>query len=82
MRKKHPHKEIEAAIQYALKQGWELKESGNSAHSWGRLKCGEKSRQGCQISIWSTPRNPYNHAQQIRRAVDRCQHGGDENENL
>jgi hypothetical protein len=29
---------------------------------------------GCSISIWSTPRNPANHAKQIRRAVTRCEH--------
>jgi hypothetical protein len=26
------------------------------------------------ISIWSTPRNPGNHAKQIARAVKRCPH--------
>lgn len=31
-------------------------------------RCGEF----CVSSIWSTPRNPENHARQIKRIVDRC----------
>ena len=30
--------------------------------------CGEF----CRASIWSTPKNPGNHAKQIRRIVDNC----------
>ncbi len=37
--KKHPNKEIQKVIDYAIAKGWELVETGNSAHAWGRLKC-------------------------------------------
>ncbi len=71
---KHPNKHIEAAIEYAESKGWRLTKTGKSSHAWGRLLCRCKSRQGCQISIWSTPGNSENHAKQIRRAVDKCEH--------
>ena len=75
---KHPNKEIEAAILYAESKGWRYKESGKSAHAWGRLLCPLHAREGHQMSIWSTPRNAYNHAEQIRRLVDRCAHDKEE----
>lgn len=74
MRKKHPNKEIEAAIQYAESNGWQYKSTGGSAHAWGRFICPLHTREGCMMSIWSTPRNPYAHADQIKRQVDRCPH--------
>src|SRR5882672_3278667 len=74
-RTRHPSKEIEEAIKYAESKGWRYKKSGNSAHAWGRLLCPLQAREGDQISIWSTPRSEFNHAQQIRRAVDKCTHG-------
>lgn len=74
MRKTHPNKHIEAAVQYAESKGWRFKDPGASAHAWGRLLCGEATREGCQLSVWSTPKNPENHAKQIKRAVDSCPH--------
>ena len=73
-RNKHPCKEIEKAIQYAENKGWRYRIAGNSAHAWGRLQCPLCTRDGCQMSIWSTPRNATNHAKQIRRYVDKCEH--------
>ena len=32
------------------------------------------------MSIWSTPRNPVNHANQIIRKVNQCTHEEDEND--
>ncbi|MCC5934567.1 MAG: hypothetical protein LAT75_10940 [Candidatus Cyclonatronum sp.] len=72
--KKHPNKEIQKAIEYAQTQSWVLKDSGKSSHSWGRLMCPESSRNGCVISVWSTPRNPENHAKQILKMVNKCPH--------
>jgi hypothetical protein len=77
-RSKHPIKEIEEAIQYAEEKGWTYKDSGKSSHSWGRLFCPLHTREGHQMSIWSTPRNAYNHAEQIHRQVDRCLHNEEE----
>ncbi len=73
-RKKHPNKEIEAAVQYAENRGWRYKTTGGSAHAWGRLLCPFVSREGCSMSVWSTPRDPVNHAKQIQRRVDACPH--------
>ncbi len=73
-RRKHPNKEIEAAIRYAESQGWRYKEAGNSAHAWGRLLCPLEAREGCALSVWSTPRNPYQHAEQITKRVTLCPH--------
>ena len=47
------------------------------SHTWGMMKCpfnNENCRNGiyCLTSIWSTPRNAHNHAQQIRKVVDKC----------
>ena len=78
-RSKHPNKEIEDAIQYAEKNGWSYKDAGKSAHAWGQLLCPLHTREGHRISVWSTPRSAYNHAQQIRRAVDRCKHEEEDN---
>ena len=73
-RSKHPNKDIEEAIKYAEDHGWAYKDAGKSAHAWGRLLCPLHTREGHKMSIWSTPRNAFNHAQQIRRQVDKCQH--------
>jgi hypothetical protein len=79
-RSKHPNKEIEDAIKYAEENGWSYKNSGNSAHSWGKLLCPLHTREGHKMLIWSTPRSAFNHARQIRRIVDRCQHNEEDNE--
>lgn len=73
-RSRHPNKEIEASIQYAEELGWRYRESGNSSHAWGRLLCPSHMREGCQISIWSTPRNVTNFAKLIRQRVTKCEH--------
>ncbi len=73
-RLKHQNKEIENAIKYAESCGWRYKESGKSAHAWGRIQCSLQDREGCSMSIWSTPRNADMHAKQIRRRVKQCQH--------
>ncbi len=73
-RSKHPNKEIEEAIAYAEEHGWVYKGSGKSAHAWGKLLCPLHAREGHKMSIWSTPRNTFNHAQQIKHFVDKCQH--------
>lgn len=72
----HPNPAIEAAIQGAEAAGWRYKAAGNSAHAWGRLLCPLEDRSGCQMSIWSTPRDPWAHARQIERRVRNCPHKG------
>lgn len=79
-RSRHPNKEIEDSIRYAEQNGWLYKDSGNSAHSWGQLLCPLHTRDGHRILIWSTPRSAHNHAQQIRKAVKKCQHDEEANQ--
>ncbi|MEL7070254.1 MAG: hypothetical protein AAGN15_16575 [Cyanobacteria bacterium J06581_3] len=80
-RKAHPNKEVEKALRYAEKEGWVIKVGG--AHCWGKLCC-PKNTKDCRLgrfcfqSIYSTPRNTYNHAKMIRRVVDGCIHPKDE----
>lgn len=73
-RKKHPNKAIEAAIKFAEEKGWRYQETGNSSHAWGKLLCTFEGREGCSMSIYSTPKVPENHADQIRRNVKSCPH--------
>ncbi len=69
--KKHPNKDIRAAISYAVSCGWRPVEAGNSSHAYCRLKCrllhGEH-----QMSVWSTPKSAQQHARQIIRKVNEC----------
>ena len=71
-RPRHPDKHIEQAVRYAESLGWQWQVS--SGHAWGRLFCPEATREGCIVSVWSTPRIPENHARHIRREVDLCRH--------
>lgn len=69
-RAKHGKKDVEAALRFAEENGWTVTPKP-SGHAWGRAQCGE----GCSVSVWSTPKNPGNHANAIRRAVtNRCHH--------
>ncbi|MHB0981367.1 MAG: hypothetical protein ACYC5Q_15095 [Thermoleophilia bacterium] len=83
-RRKHPDLDIEAAIAHAEAGGWRIKVGGRSSHAWGTMYCPHNSPschcgEFCITGIWSTPRNPQNHAKQLRRVVDRCT-GGDDDE--
>lgn len=85
MAKKHPNKEIQAALKYAEQQGWIIQVGGS--HAWGKILCpynDQECRCGefCLTSIWSTPKNPSSHAKQIRRVVDNCIHQKTPDSNL
>lgn len=70
-RPRHPIKEVEEALRDAeAKEGWTLRRLGH----WGRLFCAHADRDGCQVGVNGTPRNPEAHARQISRAVARCPH--------
>lgn len=77
----HSNKHIRDALRYAESRGWIVSKANARAHCWGRIRCQFGHRE-CQMSIFSTPRNPENHARDIRRFVDRCRgaanngHGG------
>jgi hypothetical protein len=66
---RHPKKDVEAALEYANGRDWTVTRTA-SGHRWGVAICG----RGCSVSIWSTPKNPGNHAKAIRRAVEACPH--------
>ena len=72
-RRRHPKKEVEEALREAENAGWTVAPSP-SGHRWGSVHC-SAGRAGCRLSIFSTPRNPGNHARHIRRALIRCPHG-------
>ena len=65
----HPDDDVDRAIQEAREAGWTFERRGGRGHAWGVLRSagGESS-----VYVWSTPRNPANHARQIRRAVIRA----------
>jgi hypothetical protein len=74
-RKKHSKKDIEEALKHAEKKGWRIDVGGS--HCWGQIYCPYNDKdcrcgEFCIASIWSTPKNPSNHAKQIRRVVDKC----------
>ena len=70
---RHPNKEINAAVQFAVRSGWELRLS--RGHLWGRLKCPDRSRNGHMTMVCSTPKDKDNAAKNIRRDVLKCVHG-------
>jgi hypothetical protein len=39
------------------------------SHAWGKIYC-QFGHSDCWMMIWSTPRNPENHAKRIRTIVD------------
>ncbi len=71
----HPNKHIREAVEYAENNGWRVVKANARAHIWGRIYCPLQNREGCAKAVYSTPRNPEDHAKDIRRAVDRCPHG-------
>ncbi|MBL4885222.1 MAG: hypothetical protein JKY95_11890 [Planctomycetaceae bacterium] len=72
MAKIHPNKEISAAIEYALENGYRFEKS--NGHAFGRLLCPHNHRDGCSMQVWSTPRSPENHARRIVQFIDNCPH--------
>lgn len=76
-RPRHPDKEVEEALRYAETYGWRVGIGGS--HAWGKIYCPHhdstcRCGEFCISSIWSTPKNPGNHARQIKRIVDHCIH--------
>ncbi|MDT6961112.1 hypothetical protein QTN24_06365 [Cupriavidus sp. SZY C1] len=74
-RTRHPKKEVEAAVRYAEQEFWRCTVGG--AHAWGKLYCPYhcaacRCGEFCIVSIWSTPRDPAQHARFLRRVVDNC----------
>ena len=69
-RKKHTSKEIEAVVQELEALGWDLIEG--RGHVWGILRCPANDKECrcgtfCNMSVWSTPKNPQQHAKKVRQ---------------
>lgn len=78
MKLRHPDKEIQAAVEHALGKGWNLVKG--RGHAWGILRCPHNDKdcrcgEFCQMSVWSTPKNPRRFARQIVQKIDGCIHG-------
>ncbi|MEX0716903.1 MAG: hypothetical protein WD066_09960 [Planctomycetaceae bacterium] len=78
MARHHPNKAINAAIEYAMENGWRFVKSGPRAHAYGKLYCPARERGACLHVVYGTPTNPEKHARQIRWRVDHCPHCPDE----
>ena len=79
MRRRHPNKDIEAALAELEAVGWTVQSArGRNAHAWGRALCpanaGGLCRNGvfCQMSVWSTPKNPSAHAKALVSKAAGC----------
>jgi hypothetical protein len=66
--RRNSDKDIRKAQKLAIDAGWALAEG--RGHRFGTLRCGD----GCEVAVWSTPRNSTTHAKRIREAVERCPH--------
>lgn len=71
-RDRHPKKELEAVVEYAEQQGWRI--LAGKRHAKFKLLCKHHDRDGCKVSVWSTPQDVDDHAKDVRRAIDRCPH--------
>jgi hypothetical protein len=72
-RTKHPKKDVEGALTFAEEHGWLVRPTA-SGHRWGEMTCGYADLDRCRVSIWSTPKNPGNHASRLRQKVRNCPH--------
>jgi hypothetical protein len=63
--------EAEGACDNEDKACFEVADTSSSGHSWGYVRC---RACGQRMSVWSTPKNADNHANQIRRFMRRHHH--------
>lgn len=78
---KHPNKDIHIVVQYAKRKGWVVKPA--SGHAWATVRCPQNDRacrcgKFCQMSIWSTPKNPGNFAKRLKKRIDSCIYSHDD----
>lgn len=74
-RSRHKSKEIEAVIRELEALGWQVVEG--KGHAWGILRCPANSTdcrcgEFCQMSVWSTPKNPEQFAKKLRQKALAC----------
>ena len=83
-RKRHKSKEIEAVLEELEAIGWTIVEG--RGHAWGMLRCPTNSKECrcgefCQMSVWSTPKDPERHAKKLRQKALACTKLDEEDEN-
>ena len=66
----HSKKQVRDALDEAYAAGFAIRATP-AGHRWGYVECG---KCGQTFSVWSTPRNPDNHAKQIRHYMKRHRH--------
>ncbi len=66
--RRHSSKDIRKALKLASDNGWQT--DYGTGHRFATVRCGS----GCEIAVWSTPRNPTTHAKRIHEALHRCPH--------
>ena len=71
---RHPNKHIREAIKFAEEKGWRFEKANARAHIFGTVYCSQSSREGCRFRVYSTPRDPEEHARRLIREVERCPH--------
>lgn len=69
-RRRHPKKDVEAALRTAEAAGWTVEEI-HRGHRWGQARCPAREHHA---PIWSTPRDPTTVGKRIREQVARCPH--------
>ncbi len=69
-RRRHPNKDVEAALRAAESAGWTVEEV-HHGHRWGIVRCpaGEHA-----VVVWSTPRDPGTLGKRVRDQVAACRH--------
>lgn len=70
-RRRHPKKDVEAAVRVAESAGWSVVEI-HRGHRWGVLNCPSGADT---VTVFSTPRDPATLGKRIREQVTRCPHG-------
>lgn len=63
---RHPHKEINKALEAAADAGFKVLEVKHG-HVWGRVV----APNGQELTVWSTPRSPETMAKRVREFVRR-----------
>lgn len=71
MKGSHPHKAIATALKVATSAGFEVV-ALHRGHVWGKVI----ARNGQELSVWSTPRNPEVMAKRIMEFVRRYGEAG------
>jgi hypothetical protein len=64
-RSRHPKKEVEEALKDAEEKELKVEQSRTRAHKWGDVACHDTDHR--KQSVWSTPQDPGDHANDIKR---------------